>query len=43
MSFEQAALVPVVDGPYALSELPEAMRHFGAGHHQGKVVISVAD
>ena len=39
--FEAGQLVPVIDGPYALSEAPEAFRCFGAGHHKGKVVIRI--
>jgi NADPH:quinone reductase-like Zn-dependent oxidoreductase len=40
--FEAGQLVPVIDGPYTLSEGAEALRHFGAGNHLGKVVITVA-
>jgi NADPH:quinone reductase-like Zn-dependent oxidoreductase len=39
--FEAGKLKPVIDGPYKLSQLPEAMRHFGQGNHKGKVVIVV--
>ena len=39
--FEAGKVVPVIDGPYALSEVPEAFRYFGEGHHKGKVVITV--
>jgi NADPH:quinone reductase-like Zn-dependent oxidoreductase len=39
--FEAGQLVPVVDGPYRLSEARDAFRHFGAGHHRGKVVITI--
>jgi NADPH:quinone reductase-like Zn-dependent oxidoreductase len=39
--FEAGQLVPVIDGPYSLSEAPEALRRFGAGHHLGKVVIAI--
>ena len=39
--FEAGKLKPVVDGPYGLSQVPDAMRHFGTGRHKGKVVISV--
>ena len=39
--FEAGQLVPVIDGPYPLSEAREALRHFGAGNHLGKVVISL--
>jgi hypothetical protein len=31
----------VFDGPYKLSVAREAFRHFGAGTHKGKVVITM--
>lgn len=34
-------VVPVIGNRYALSEVAEALRNFGAGYHQGKVVITV--
>jgi len=40
--FEAGQLVPVIDGPYDLSDAREAFRHFGAGSHKGKVVITMA-
>lgn len=39
--FEAGKFKPVIDGPYPLSDLPEALRYFGTGDHKGKVVISV--
>jgi NADPH:quinone reductase-like Zn-dependent oxidoreductase len=39
--FQAGKLKPVIDGPYKLSEVPAAMRRFGAGEHKGKVVIAV--
>jgi NADPH:quinone reductase-like Zn-dependent oxidoreductase len=39
--FEAGQLKPVIDGPYRLSEGREAFRHFGAGHHKGKVVFTI--
>ena len=39
--FEAGQLVPVIDGPYRLSEARDAFRHFGAGHHKGKVVFTI--
>ena len=39
--FEAGQLVPVIDGPYTLNEGREAFRHFGAGNHKGKVVITI--
>ena len=39
--FEAGKIKPVIDGPYRLDEVPEALRHFGEGVHKGKVVISV--
>ena len=38
---EVGKVVPVIDGRYALSEVAEAVRHYGEGHPQGKVVITV--
>ncbi len=40
--FEAGRLVPVIDGPYELDAAREAFRHFGAGHHKGKIVITMA-
>jgi len=39
--FEAGQLAPVIDGPYRLSEGREALRHFGAADHKGKVVITM--
>lgn len=39
--FEAGKVVPVLDGHRELSDVPEAFRHFGAGRHKGKVVITV--
>jgi len=39
--FEAGKVVPVIDRCYPLSEVPEALRYFGKGHAQGKVVITV--
>ena len=32
---------PVVDRRYALADVPDALRHVGAGHARGKVVITI--
>jgi NADPH:quinone reductase-like Zn-dependent oxidoreductase len=39
--FEAGKVKPVLDQRRTLNELPEAMRHFGTGNHQGKVVITL--
>ena len=39
--FEAGKVVPVIDGPYKLSEVPQAFRRFGEGRHKGKVVITL--
>jgi NADPH:quinone reductase-like Zn-dependent oxidoreductase len=39
--FEAGKVVPVIDGPYRLGEVPEAFRYFGEGHHKGKVVMTL--
>ncbi len=39
--FEAGQVKPVRDGPYKLSEVPEAIQYFGEGKHKGKVVITL--
>jgi NADPH:quinone reductase-like Zn-dependent oxidoreductase len=39
--FEAGKVAPVIDRRYPLSEVAEALRYFGEGHVQGKVVITV--
>lgn len=39
--FESGKVVPVIDGPYGLRDVPAAFRRFGEGRHKGKVVISI--
>jgi NADPH:quinone reductase-like Zn-dependent oxidoreductase len=39
--FEAGKIKPVIDKPYKLSEVPEAMWYFGKGKHKGKIVITV--
>ena len=41
--FEAGKVVPVIDGPYELKDVPEALRHFGSGRRKGKVVVSVTE
>jgi NADPH:quinone reductase-like Zn-dependent oxidoreductase len=36
---EAGKVTPVIDRPYELSEVPEALRYQGEGHAQGKIVI----
>lgn len=33
-------LKPAIEGPYSLREIPRLIQYFGAGQHQGKVVIT---
>jgi len=40
---EAGKVVPVIDRRYPLSEVPDAVRYYGKGHAQGKVVITVAN
>lgn len=39
--FEKDKIKCVIDGPYTMDEIPEAVQLFGEGKHRGKVVISV--
>jgi NADPH:quinone reductase-like Zn-dependent oxidoreductase len=38
---EAGKVVPVVEGPYKLSEVPRAFRYFEEGRHKGKIVITM--
>jgi NADPH:quinone reductase-like Zn-dependent oxidoreductase len=38
---EAGKVVPVIDRRYTLSEAAEALRYFGEGHAQGKIVITL--
>jgi len=38
---ESGKVVPEIDRTYSLSEVPEAMKHFGRSEHQGKIVITM--
>ena len=40
--FEAGKLLPVIDGPYELADLPEAFRLFGTGDHKGKIIVTIA-
>jgi NADPH:quinone reductase-like Zn-dependent oxidoreductase len=40
--FEAGKLAPVLDGPYKLADVPEALRLFGRGDHKGKIIITMA-
>jgi NADPH:quinone reductase-like Zn-dependent oxidoreductase len=38
---ETGKVIPVIDRRYGLSEVPDAVRYYGEGHSQGKVIITV--
>jgi NADPH:quinone reductase-like Zn-dependent oxidoreductase len=38
---ETGKIKPVIDRSYPLSEVPEALRHYGKGHARGKIVITM--
>ena len=40
--FEAGKLVPVIDGPYKLADVPEAFRLFETGDYRGKIVVTMA-
>jgi len=40
--FEAGKLVPVIDGPFKLADVPEAFRLFGTGDHEGKIIVTMA-
>ena len=39
--FEAGKVAPVIDRCYPLSEVAAALRYFGEGHAQGKIVITL--
>lgn len=39
--FEAGKVIPVTDGTYRLSDIPEAFRKFGEGRQKGKIVITI--
>ena len=39
--FDAGKLKPVIDGPYSLEQVPEALRLFAKSAHKGKMVISI--
>jgi len=39
--FKAGKITSVIDGPYKLSEVPEALRYFGEGNHKGKIIITM--
>jgi NADPH:quinone reductase-like Zn-dependent oxidoreductase len=38
----EGKIEPVIDGTWQLSEIPDAMRYFGAARQKGKVVVAVS-
>ena len=40
--FEAGKLLPVIEGPYKLADVPEAFRLFGTGDHKGKIIVTMA-
>ncbi len=40
--FETGKLVPVIEGPYKLADVPEALRFFDTGEHKGKIIVTMA-
>ncbi len=39
--FEAGKLQPVLEGPYRLVDLPEALRLFATGDHKGKIIVTM--
>jgi len=40
--FDAGKLVPVIEGPYELADVPEALRFFGTGDYKGKIIVTMA-
>jgi len=39
--FESGRIVPIIDGPYKIQDVPAAMRRFLAGEQKGRIVIAM--
>lgn len=39
--YEQGMIQPVIEGPFAFTDLPTAIRRFGEMKHRGKIVITI--
>ena len=39
--FEGGKIVPAVEGPYSLSDVPEALRLFSRAEQKGRIVITM--
>lgn len=39
--FETGKVKPVLDGPFNLCEVPEALKYFEDGNHKGKIIITM--
>jgi NADPH:quinone reductase-like Zn-dependent oxidoreductase len=40
--FEAGKVKFVIDGPFKLSEVPDALRYFGEAKHKGKIIITIS-
>ena len=40
--YDQGIIKPIIDGPYSLEEVPQAIQRFGDGKHAGKIVITIS-
>jgi NADPH:quinone reductase-like Zn-dependent oxidoreductase len=39
--FESGKLQPVIEGPYKLADIADALRLFGAANHKGKIIVTM--
>ena len=39
--FEAGKIKPIIDGPYALADVPKLIQYFGEGKHTGKVIVTM--
>ncbi len=40
--FEAGTLVPVIDRPFKLADVPQALRFFGTGDQKGKIIVTMS-
>lgn len=39
--YQEGKIVPVIDGPHKLCDVPSLIQYFGEGRHYGKIVLSL--
>ena len=38
--YEEGKIIPIIDGPHRLSDVPRLIQYFGEGKHTGKIIVT---